>query len=103
MTSEGRSKGQTFSSYQQTSAGTAKQQEDHSDNEEQSEKAIKRNADTDAKNPDYVEYLRIREETNPKNIQAVNKENVTGMCSGRPLKKRLDVPEGVEINQYSGQ
>ena len=90
-------------SVQQTSAAGNKEENQEEEDENATASPQKRNPDTDAKNPEFVDYITIRKEQRPRSVMRINKEKVSDMCSGRPLKRRLDVPEGVEVNQYSGQ
>jgi len=32
-----------------------------------------------------------------------NIDAIPGMCQGRPLRERIEVPEGCEVYMYSGQ
>lgn len=73
------------------------------ESEEEAHVAIKRKADTDCKNADFEMHLKERAGRSPTNFQAVNRERVNSMNTGRPLKERIDVPDGFEIYQYGNQ
>ena len=68
-----------------------------SEEEEEANQVQKRNPDTEARNPDFVELLKLREAENSKSMMLLNKTRVSEMCTGRSLKPRIDVPEGVEV------
>lgn len=55
------------------------------------------------KNAEFERYLRERAKSSPKNFNHVYKELVNSMNSGRPLKQRVDVPDGLEIYPYGNQ
>lgn len=57
----------------------------------------KRKADTDAKNDFFEETLAKRAADGPPNFQNKNIDLVHSMNTGRPLVKRLDIPDGVDV------
>ena len=63
----------------------------------------KRNPDTVHQNESFNEHLKKRAEENAKNFHSINKQKVNDMNTGRPLKQRIDVPDGVEIYPYGNQ
>lgn len=63
----------------------------------------KRKADTDANNTEFERALAQRAKDGPDNIKIRNIQRVHSMNTGRPLKERLNVPEGVEVFQYGNQ
>lgn len=73
------------------------------ESEEEDEKVVKRKADTDARNPQFVKKLLLREEEGPKDMIVENMLHVHQMNTGRPLKPRIDVPEGFLVHPYGGQ
>ena len=63
----------------------------------------KRKADTDDKNREFEEILTRRYRDGPEDFQMKNIEIVHSMNTGRPLKERLNIPEGVDVFQYGNQ
>ena len=59
--------------------------------------------DTDCKNAGFEEHLKQRRAKSPTNFLQTNKGKVHSMNSGRPLKQRVDVPDGVEVYPYGNQ
>ena len=55
---------------------------------------------TDTRNTAYEMSLRSKVE---KDFISTNREAITEMTQGRPLRERIKVPEGVEVYMYSGQ
>ena len=73
------------------------------ESEDEEEQVVKRNPDTDANNPDFERHLADRRQMTPTNFLTANKEYVHSLNRGRPLKPRIDVPEGVEVYPYGNQ
>ena len=48
-------------------------------------------------------HLKERANNPIKNFKSANIEVVHAMNSGRPLKERLSIPEGVDVFQYGNQ
>ena len=63
----------------------------------------KRKADTDANNFEFDKTLAQRAADGPDNFRIKNIQRVHSMNSGRPLKERLNIPEGVDVFQYGSQ
>jgi len=63
----------------------------------------KRKADTDHKNSFFDESIKKRQVDEVADFKYKNIELVHSMNSGRPLVKRLDIPDGVDVFQYGGQ
>ena len=62
----------------------------------------KRKADTDHKNTYFTDTLNKRKEEDVADFRHKNIETVHAMNTGRPLVKRLDIPDGVDVFQYGG-
>ena len=62
----------------------------------------KRKADTDHKNAYFAETLNKRKVDDVADFKYKNIEIVHAMNTGRPLVKRLDIPDGVDVFQYGG-
>jgi hypothetical protein len=45
----------------------------------------------------------MRQLQGPSNMMVKNVEKLRSLSSGRPLKERLNIPEGVEVYQYGNQ
>ena len=61
---------------------------------------VKRNPDTDSRNPDFVKSIRARSMGQQSDFIITNRQTIRQMSSGRPPKARIDVPEGVEVFPY---
>jgi hypothetical protein len=72
------------------------------ESEEEDEEVVKRKADTDCKNAAFVKALKLRDQEEPKDILFANKLHVHQLNKGRPLKARIDVPEGFIVHPYGG-
>lgn len=57
----------------------------------------KRKADTDCLNKEFELSLKERHLLGPKDFFHENKVRVQSMCTGRPLKERLNIPDGVDV------
>lgn len=66
-------------------------------------KDTKRKADTDARNDDFEMLLRARAGGEVPDFLDTNRRHVRNQSTGRPLKPRLDIPEGMEVYAYGGQ
>lgn len=77
--------------------------EHESEEEEVDAEVVKRKADTDCKNRQFVKALKQREHEDPKDMLIANKLHVHQLNTGRPLKERIDVPEGFIVHPYGGQ
>lgn len=77
--------------------------EEEDSEEEETVHIGKRKADTECRNNQFIKFLREREEQDPINYSWQNKAQVKSMCTGRPLKARLDVPDGFEVHMYGSQ
>jgi len=60
----------------------------------------KRNKDTDARNHDFESTLKMRSFEEPKNAIATHKAFVASLNTGKPLRTRIEVPDGVETYGY---
>ena len=76
---------------------------EESDEEEEKTTVQKRKADTDCRNDYFIESLKARGSQTTRNFMNTNKQSVTDMNTGRPLKARIEVPDGVEIYPYGNQ
>jgi hypothetical protein len=77
---------------------------DEEDTEPEEQKVVqKRKVDTDCKNPRFEDHLKQRRAASPTNFKHTNVVRVHSMNSGRPLKQRIEVPDGVEIYPYGNQ
>jgi hypothetical protein len=82
-------------------ANVPKTQEMEGDESSEEEKVhVKRKTDTDCKNLDFEQHIKERRSKSPPNFTSVNRQKVHEMNTGRPLKERIEVPEGFEIYQY---
>lgn len=93
----------TILSQKQSNAAIPPPDDKDEESEEDNKAQEKRKADTVCKNAEFERYLRERANSSPKNYNNVYKELVTSMNSGRPLKQRVDVPDGLEIYPYGNQ
>ena len=75
------------------------------DGETSPQKAIpvKRKADTECKNNDFELHMKERTATGPDDFQRKNRDRIASLNTGRPLKERLTIPEGVDVFQYGNQ
>lgn len=64
---------------------------------------VKRKADTECKNDEFELRMKERLASGPDDFKKKNKERVASLCTGRPLKERLAIPEGVDVFQYGNQ
>ena len=77
---------------------------DHDDeSDEEQEIAVKRNPDTVSKNPTFEQSLRSRSMGQQQDFIITNRRTIRNMSTGRPLKQRIDVPDGVEVFPYGSQ
>ena len=95
------SEAQSRTEMSQRSAIKAKEESEHS--EEEDLPPAKRNPDTVCKNPDFEKSLRSRSMQPQRDFTISNKKHVRNMSSGRPLKTRIEVPEGIEVFPYGSQ
>lgn len=65
--------------------------------------STKRKADTDARNEDFEMLLRARAGGEVPDFVDTNRRHLRNMSTGRPLKPRLEIPEGMEVFAYGGQ
>ena len=65
--------------------------------------AAKRKADTDARNEDFELVLRARAAGEATDFADANKRAIRNASTGRPLKPRLEIPDGMEVYAYGGQ
>lgn len=63
----------------------------------------KRKGDTDDKNFEFEQTLKMRKENGPDNFKRKNVMRVHSMNAGRPLRPVWNVPEGLEVYPYGGQ
>jgi hypothetical protein len=75
---------------------------EHESEEEEERAVAKRKADTDCKNRQFVKRLKDRGTEEVKDMLFANKLHVHEMNTGRPLKPRIEVPEGFEVHGYGG-
>lgn len=61
-----------------------------------------RKGPTEHKNPDFDMMLNSRKHAGIQDFTNVNVEKIAAMNTGRPLKERIEVPDGVEVFQYGG-
>lgn len=61
---------------------------------------VKRKADTECKNNDFELHIKERIASGPDDFKRKNRDRIQSLCSGRPLKERLSIPEGVDVFQY---
>ena len=82
----------------------AKPEDDYESEEEESLVIAKKwKADTDCKNANFEASLKARTMKPAPNFKTVNKERVHSMNTGRPLKERVEIPDGVEVYPYGNQ
>ena len=74
--------------------------DEEEESEEEEEVVRKRNPDTDARNPQFVKSLDQRNSQPPPDFRRMNIDTVHNMNTGRPLKQRIEVPDGVEVYPY---
>lgn len=64
---------------------------------------LKRNPDTVSKNPDFTKSLRSRSIVPERDFIIKNRRSIRDASTGRGLKTRIDLPEGVEVFPYGSQ
>ena len=65
--------------------------------EEYTKKHERRKANTDANNAIFLQSLKTRMAEGAPDFKLKNVQRVHSMNSGRPLVKRLDIPDGVDV------
>jgi hypothetical protein len=78
------------------------EEERHEDSDESHEEVKKRNPDTDCHNPDFLAALRQRRLSMSPNLVRQNILSLREINLGQNKKKRIDLPEGVELSSYAG-
>lgn len=76
---------------------------DDDESEEEQEVILKRNPDTICKNPEFVQTMRSRSMGIQQDFIISNRRTIRNMSTGRPLKQRIEVPDGVEVFPYGSQ
>lgn len=57
-------------------------------------------APTEDKNLDFEHTLKQRREADSKDFNEIQKDKLKNMSTGKPLKERMTIPEGVEVFMY---
>jgi len=60
----------------------------------------KRNPDTVSKNPSFMKSMRSRSMVPERDFIITNRRSIRDMSTGRGLKPRIEVPDGVEVFPY---
>jgi len=76
---------------------------DDESSDEEREVILKRNPDTVCKNPEFVQSMRSRSMGVQQDFIISNRRTIRNMSTGRPLKQRIEVPDGVEVFPYGSQ
>lgn len=66
-------------------------------------RSLHRKAPTVAHNGDYDMLMRARSMAEVQDFTMNNVNKLRTMSSGRPLKERMDIPDGVDVFQYGNQ
>jgi hypothetical protein len=77
--------------------------DDEDDSGDEVVRVEKRKADTDHMNPMFTQSLRERDTSQKRNWIHEHMNLVKSMNTGRPLKQRIDLPEGFEYSPYGNQ
>jgi len=87
-----------------TDAGmTVAAHDEEEESEEEEEVIRKRNPDTEHSNRQFDTSMKQRGEEPVPDFKRMNIETVHNMNTGRPLKQRIEVPDGVEVYPYGAQ
>jgi hypothetical protein len=62
-----------------------------------------RKAPTDDRNEDYDMMMRARSMADVQDFTMANVSKLRTMSTGRPLKERMEIPDGVDVFQYGNQ
>lgn len=82
---------------------TARHEEElHEDSDDSHVEVKKRNPDTDCHNPDYLAALKQRKMSMSPNLVRQNILCLREVNLGLNKKKRIDLPENVELSSYAG-
>jgi hypothetical protein len=73
------------------------------ESESEDEIPIKRNPDTVHKNHVFDRSMRARSQGGVTDFMQSNRQTIRELSTGRPLKLRIEVPEGVEVYPYGAQ
>ena len=84
-------------------AGTEIQIKDETKATHKSLKDDRRKGPTEDKNPEFESKLQQRYANPPPDMLEKNMGKLRAMSTGKPLKERLYIPDGVDVFQYGAQ
>ena len=84
-----------------TGPAATKEESEHS--EEDDSPPPKRNPDTVCRNPEFDKSIRTRSQVPQRDFIISNRRSLRESSQGRPLKMRIEVPDGVEVFPYGSQ
>jgi hypothetical protein len=63
----------------------------------------RRKAETDCRNPDFATRMNERKTSTSQNFEQKNRKLLKQMSGQKPPLPRIEMPDGVEVHQYSCQ